>query len=364
MQTNPERDRKGVTMAHDVKRNKGARQRGKNDQEIYRFLKREREARGRKELTIRKIEYALSVWRKLMPGHDLKDGLNTDVIVEFKERLRGCDNMCAGTRYDILRHVRDFFEWLSQQPGYRSKVKVQDLAYFHASAEERNYRYCREPEEYPTLTQIKSLCRSIGGGTLIVQRDRAMIAYLYLSGSRIDAAASTPLGCLNARKGTVDQNPKKGVRTKFSKQIITVLFPLDDGLMQVVQDWHATLDDMGYGNSDPLFPRAEPAREGLAFIQADNLSREPLSASGMRAIVKKRFLEAGMKYYHPHTFRHACIGEAIERAKDSQELKAISQNVGHDEVNYIINTYGQLPQQTLFQCIKNLGRGKDGEDEE
>lgn len=343
--------------------NKKSKSRGQdeNGHLIYRFLKHKREARGRKEFTIQKIEYAIGVWLKLMPNHKLKDRLTPETIMEFKDRLRDSDTMGAGTRYDILRHVRDFFAWLSQQQGYRSRIKSTELDYFHANDEERNYRYCREAPEYPMHEQIRSLCRSIGNATLIDKRDQAMVAYLYLSGSRIDAAASTPLGSLNVKKGVVDQSPKKGVRTKFSKQITTFLFPLDNHLMRIVKDWHMELQGMNFGVRDPLFPRAEVAREGFAYVQSDMLSREPMTASGMRAIIKKRFAEAGIQYYHPHTFRHACISEAIQRAKTPEDMKAISQNVGHDHVNYIFNTYGQLPQRTLERCIKNLGEEADDE---
>ncbi len=196
--------------------------------------------------------------------------------------------------------------------------------------------------EFPLLNQVEHLCESIDGMGLIGKRDRAIIAYLFITGSRVDAAASMLIGCLDPVRCLVDQNPKKGVWTKNSKHILTVLFPFSNYLTDIVLDWHKLVLSMYYGVIDPLFPAVESAMEDLAFVESDQLSHRALSASGMRDIIKKRCLEAGMQYFHPHAFRHGHVYEARLRSKNEQDNEAISKNLGHESTGLIRTTYAQL----------------------
>ncbi len=334
-----------------------------NGEVVYRYLKYEAEGHGYKEGTIVKLEYALSVWADLMHKHDFKSKLSPEKILEFKEKLRDRETIGVSTRCDILRHLKNFYEWLSQEPGYRSKIKMKDLQLFNASRVERSQRNTSEVVDFPLLGQIIYLCRSIDATSLIGQRDRAIIAYLFITGSRVDAAASMPIGCLDPIRGLVDQSPKKGVRTKNSKHIITALFPFSRYLTMVVLDWHRLLLSKCYGVNDPLFPSAEAVREDLAFIGSDELSHNALSASGLRGIIKTRCLEAELPYFHPHAFRHGCVYEARLRSKNEQDNQAISQNLGHESTGLIRTTYAQLPHSMLVQCIQNL-QVDDGDDDE
>lgn len=333
-----------------------------NGQAFYRYLRYETEGHGHKEGTIRKLEYALSVWADMMPRHDLKSKLTPERILEFKDMLRAKETLSASTICDVLRHTKSFFEWLSQEPGYRSRIKTKDIQLFNPSRAERSQRNSGGVVEFPLMGQIEHICRYIDGDSLIGQRDRAVIAYLFITGSRVDAAASMPLGCFDPVKGLVDQNPQKGVRTKNSKHIRTALFPFSRYLTGVVLEWYKLLLSMNYGVNEPLFPAAESVLEDLAYVKSDQLSHKALSASGIRSIIKRRCLEAGLPYFHPHAFRHGCVYEARQRGKNEQDNQAISQNIGHETTELIRTTYAQLPQSMLIQCIRNLKSGIEGDD--
>jgi integrase len=131
--------------------------------------------------------------------------------------------------------------------------------------------------------------------------------------------------------------------------------------MDIFLAWNKKLKDNNFGPNEPLFPRAKSVQEGYAFVESRELSRDPLSSAGIREIIKRRFAEAGLEYKKPHSFRHGSIYEAIDRADGAQEMKAISQNVGHSNVSYIVSVYGQLPEKTLIGCIGNLKREPHGQ---
>lgn len=329
------------------------------------FLRFLTEAKGRKPGSIRKAEYALVRWNKANPKHNFDERLSIDAILNFKAKLRdrspGGKALSPGTVMDILIQMRQFFEWLSLQPGYKSKINATDLQYFQPSPDETSYRKYHKSNDYPTLTQVKMLVDSVPNYLPVDMRDRALIAFLLLSGIRIDAAASLTIGCFNRSKMKITQDPRDGVRTKFSKCIVTFLIDFDEDLFDVVAHWYDYLTLRGYGNRDPLFPKAKTEQDGLAFVVSTDLTKEFISASQMRRVIKQRCLAADMPYFKPHSFRHACTALAIERASDAQEIKALSINLGHESAVHVIDTYGQLPEKKMEMIIRNLGRKKDDE---
>ncbi len=326
----------------------------------YEYTKYLRQAKRRKEGTIRKAEYALKCWSMFSKNKDIKKGINPDMICTFKEKLRegsikGISNICLGTINDILVQLKAFFNWISLKPGYKSKVKSSDLEYFNSSYEELYYRFNKNIQEYPTLEQILIICRSIEIINIIDERDRAFIAFLFISGVRIDALASLKIGSYIINKRMIDQSPKKGVRTKFSKHITTTIFHFNEELITYFENWYNKLKTDGFGINDPLFPQAKKANEGVTFINSTNISKNAMTSQGFRYILKNRCRNAGLPYFPPHSFRHGCIAYAMENAKDALDIKAISQNVGHEGISLILTTYGKLHERELSNCIKNIG---------
>jgi integrase len=323
-------------------------------------MKYQTEAQGRKSGTIKKAENALKHWDDFTNNKAYKKTLLPDTICSFKDNLRAPDKdgheRSPGTVSDILLQLKPFFHWLSEQPGYKSVIQKSNLQYFNPNQDEKNYRYYREVREYPTQQQVMQLYRSVNPVSLPDQRDKALIAFMYLSGLRIDTIASLTIGSFDSRSLRVDQNPNKGIRTKFSKHTVSYVFEFDDDLTKTIRDWHALLKEKGFGNSDPLFPKAAMEKEGLSYTNSTDICKEPITSSRLRKIIKERFKEANLPYFNPHSFRHAAVGNAIANADNAEEIKAISQNMGHESVIHIFNTYGKLPEKTLQNCIKNIGK--------
>jgi integrase len=191
--------------------------------------------------------------------------------------------------------------------------------------------------------------------SIIDLRNQAMLAMLFIGALRIDCLASLKVGSFNPRDASVDLNPKKGIRTKFSKKFKTFLFPFSSDLMIIVANWHKLLIESSYGLNDPLFPKAKQEILGCSFIESTEITKEHLCSSRMRAIIKSVFQKTALPYYKPHSFRHACIARAMDLAEDAQDIKAISQNIGHESIFHVMTRYAQLPEKTLKAIIQNLG---------
>jgi len=69
---------------------------------------------------------------------------------------------------------------------------------------------------------------------------------------------------------------------------------------------------------------------------------------------KRRFENAGVEYYSPHTFRHLAVKMSTEKCRDGQELKAVSQNFGHENVGTTMTAYAKLPNDKVSNIITGM----------
>src|SRR5262249_48933707 len=204
---------------------------------------------------------------------------------------------------------------------------------------------------------VKQLVNSIKIDNEIARRDQALISFTLLSGMRDKAIATLPLGCFDEETLTITQNPRQGVDTKFAKLIPTTLFRFDEQFLQIVIEWTGHLRLKGFGSQDPLFPRSrlEKGEDGLTFEVSNEV--EPVFWQGtgrIREIFKKRSQEVGLPYFQPHTFRHLAINLAFKACKNGEEIKAISQNFGHEHIPTTLAVYGHYPPSQLAEIITSM----------
>lgn len=74
----------------------------------------------------------------------------------------------------------------------------------------------------------------------------------------------------------------------------------------------------------------------------------------IREIFKRRSQEAGLPYFPPHTFRHLAINLAFKACRNGEEVKAISQNFGHEHIATTVSVYGNYDPSRLTEIIKGL----------
>lgn len=327
-----------------------------------------REAQGFSPLSIEAVEKALWKWEEFSQEADFGK-FNDKAAKSFKDWLaaqkggRGGEGLSLSTQYHALRHLKDFFSWLSGQPGYKSRIDPFDVQYLKLGRKEARMATAAPRQEFPTLEQVQALCESIVPKTEVDHRDRALIAFTLLTGMRDKAIITLPLECFDADKLLIHQDPQKGVQTKFSKTISTMIFRFDEALLKHVLDWFRFLkEEKLFGNAAPLFPRTKLAHRSETDLCFEATGVEPAfwaTTQGVRKVFKERSEAAGMRYYSPHKFRHTATVEAFKHCRTAEELRAISQNFGHENIGTTFSTYGKLPDMQVEDIIARMNFKND-----
>jgi len=319
-------------------------------------------ALGFSDKTLKVKESALWKFDEFTKHQDYRK-FNADTAKSFKKWLDSKKNSNTGrelsksSQYHVLRHVNDFLKWLSMQSGYKSKIRLDDVAYLRLSKADTKIATASKLPKYPTLSYIKRLCE-FEGNTEIDMRDRALIAFTALSGMRDLAIVSLPMGCFDVDNLQVQQEPSKGVKTKFSKTIYTTLFKFDSDLINYVTEWFYYLRDMKlFDNTKPLFPSTnieQVSKEQHSFIASGVSNDFWANTSPMRKIFRARMESQKLEYYSPHKFRHFAISEANKYAVGAEQMKAISQNVGHERLTTTFYGYGAIDNYRVADIIGDM----------
>lgn len=281
---------------------------------------------------------------------------NAQKAIDFKVYLQA-QKLAKTTHANCIKQMKQFFEWLAVQPGYKSKIKRDAVDYLNLSHKEKQLLKTGKVEHLPTLENVRQLVESIQPITEVDKRDRALISFLCLTGMRDSAVATLPLKSFNSNTLLVDQNPEDGVKTKFTKRIYSKMFRFDDKMVQYVLDWVAYLYKRGFVGKDPMFPRSKNRKEEGNLSFQDALEVEHVfwtDGTNIQRIVKQRSEAAGLEYFHPHLYRHLAIQLALSRARSGNEIKAVSQNFGHEEVATTLSVYGNYQPAELLAVLQAI----------
>lgn len=324
---------------------------------FFRWLK---EAAGCCDSTVNNIENAILLWQEFSKNEDFAL-YNSDKAIDFKKWLakrafRG-KPISIVTYHAYMRYLRKFFGWLVRETGYRSRIKPNAVDYLKITEKEERIATQSTPRNYPSLDYVRKLVDSIEPKTEVDLRDRALISFTLLSGMRDRAVATLPLGCFDKEKLTILQNPRKGVETKFAKLIPTTIFPFDQKMVGFLTGWVKHLEGKGFGSQDPLFPRSklDQGADNLSFEASSDVEPAFWQGTGrIREIFKKRSQAASLPYFPPHTFRHLAVNLAVASCKDGEEMKAVSQNFGHEYIATTLSSYGNYTPSRLTEIIKSM----------
>ncbi|MBB3773241.1 integrase [Angulomicrobium tetraedrale] len=318
-------------------------------------LKREyihylKEAKGKSEASLDMVRKALLRFETSTGWRDFKT-FRPEQAKAFKQRLaetegvRSGEPLSAATQTATLTAVKEFFLWLAWRPGFKSKLHMADIDYLNPSRKDAAKAKAAKLREYPSLEQIRAALAVLPAETAIERRNRALLAFAILTGMRDRAMASLSLRDLDLTKSPplVRQDPNR-VETKFAKAINTYFFPLGDDLAAVVTDWVRELrEEHLFGPTDPLFPRTRIGQGAdLAFAPQGIERAHWTDASPIRTIFKQAFTRAGLPYFPPHSFRHTLGHLAQTMCRTPEELRAWSQNLGHENIATTLTSYGRI----------------------
>ncbi|MFO1435497.1 MAG: site-specific integrase [Gammaproteobacteria bacterium] len=332
----------------------------KNDRIKHRYFSYLKEARRYSEQTIDASAKAISRFENDTKFCDFSR-FHIEQAIAFKRHLADQDSSRPGLKLSkstvdgTLTHLRRFFLWLADQPGFKSRIRYTDADYFNISEKDARIARARREMVVPTLEQVRHVIGSMPAGTAIEKRDRAVMAFALLTGARDGAIASIKLKHVNLNTHSVHQDARE-VRTKFSKTFTTTFFPVGEDIEQILIDWVTHLrQDLLWGNDDPLFPKCRMEIDANGQFHVAGLAREHWStATAIRDIFKAACAGAGVPYFNPHSIRNTLVQLGQQRCRNPEEMKAWSQNLGHEQVLTTLLSYGQVADHRQRELIRGL----------
>ena len=251
--------------------------------------------------------------------------------------------IAAATVLSTIKQIKRFLAWLAMQPGYKTRVRMNDVDYLNMSDKDVRAASSTRVTAYPTLEMVEAAIAAMPNVSDIEKRNRALTAFGALTAARVGAVISLKRKHFDTNRLLVTQEPRE-VDTKASKRIDTFLMPVSEGIEAVFMDWITHFDTiLLFGPEDPLFPATQMGHDNERQFRATGLSREHWKTAGpLRKIYKSAFAAAGLPSYNPHSFRHMIVSEMYRRKLPIVAFKAWSQNLGHDSALTTLTSYGKL----------------------
>lgn len=275
--------------------------------------------------------------------------------LEAKRTARGEKPLSKATLLQTLNAVRKFILWLAERPGYRSRIRYSDADYFRLQEKDERAARATNDREPPTPEQIESVLQRSPTATVLDRRNRAMIAFTWLTGVRDGALVTLKLKHVDLADQRVNQDPRE-VDTKNSKHIRTTFFQVGGAAREIVEKWISELRETHlWGSDDPLFPATAIEQGEDRQFRASGIARKHwATADAARKIFKQSFEAIGLPGFNPHSFRHALAVLGEQRCKTPEDFKSWSQNLGHEHVATTLSSYGTVPEHRQAEIIKGL----------
>lgn len=327
----------------------------------YIFLK---EAKRQDESSIDGVAKAINRFEQYTKFKDFKL-FHHQQAVGFKKHLTNHKNettnkpLSKATLNTTLRHLKNFFQWLAREAGYKSRINYSDTEYFNLSDKDTRVANAKRKKPVPSIEQIIHVLENMPERTDIEKRNRALIAFTLLTGARDSAIASLKIKHVILHEDRLFQDARE-VKTKFSKTFNTYFFPVGELPLNIIKTWIEYLTkELLFSPDDPLFPKTKMIVGDDRRFKACGLLREHwLTASPIRKIFKQAFENVSLPYYNPHSFRNTLVTLALTLCKTPEQFKAWSQNLGHEGVLTTFYSYGDVPDYQQAQLIKTFNASR------
>lgn len=243
---------------------------------------------------------------------------------------------------EACEYARHFFSWAREQfPSRFTKMNrlwVDTLRPPPMDDEPPKQR------EYITLEMVR-VAMAVPENDYVTRRDKAALAFLYLSAMRASAFCSLPLKCVSIETRQIQQFPTLGVKTKNRKAAVTRLHEIPD-LIDVVAAWDAERRE--HNPPEALWYPAVGVNGKEGYV-----SSRP---SALRAGLERLSVLAGQEYLSPHKARHGHAVYGLQHAKNMQDLKALSMNMMHSSIGVTDSIYAVLSEADAHNVIASLGK--------
>lgn len=265
------------------------------------------------------------------------------------------NKLSKATVFTITRHLKNFFQYLVTQKGYRAKINYSDIEYFNLSEKDTRIANAKRKRNVANIEQIIQALEMMPCLTEIEMRDRALMAFTILTGARDAAIASARIKHIDMAEKSFYQDARD-INTKFSKTFTTYFFPVGDLPLKILTEWIEYLTkELEYKNNDPLFPKSKLAHnENKQFAVVGLLKEHWSNASPIRKVFKQAFESVDLPYFNPHSFRNTLVRLGENLCRTPEEFKAWSQNLGHESVLTSFYSYGDVPDYKQAELLRKL----------
>ncbi|MCQ1059973.1 site-specific integrase [Photobacterium sp. ZSDE20] len=283
--------------------------------------------------------------------------------IAFKKHLMGKksavtgDNLSKATVLTATRHLKAFFQYLVTQKGYRAKVNYSDIEYFNLSEKDTRIANAKRKRSVATVEQVVQTLEGMPDSTDIEKRNRALIAFVILTGARDGAVASAKIEHIDLVEQSFYQDARY-VKTKFSKTFTSYFFPVGELPLRILTEWIDYLvQELGFKQNSPLFPKTKLAHNANQQFEAVGLLEEHWSnTTPIRKAFVQAFEAAGLPYFNPHSFRNTLVRLGERLCRTPEDFKAWSQNLGHESVLTSFYSYGDVPDYRQAELLRKLAK--------
>lgn len=341
----------------------------KNEEIKRQFFTHLKGAEGFTEDSVRKFAEAIYQWQIFRDDEDFAT-FDKDRAGKFCEWLKTrsakakTGKLSLATQYNYLRRIKKFFGWLADQPSYRKSVRRSDIEFLRLSNKDARIATSGTTKRMPTFEEVKQIIESIEIKNEIDMRDRAVLSLAFITGMRISAISTIRMKNFDRENKLIDQNPGDGVQTKYSKKILTTFFPIGwNEPEQHFLEWYDHQVVKGGKPDDPIFPSTLKGFSESIYSKSQVSSDFWSSSGGARKVFEKRCVNAGVPYFHPHSFRHLIVNIMSKTRLTEEEKKAVSMNLGHDNTGTTFGTYGYggMKPEDAVDIVKKITTSQEGE---
>ena len=259
----------------------------------------------------------------------------------------GKGTLAGVSQKKIVDSSKRFFRWAKST--YPREMNSLPVAWIDT------LRLSRQPQVsteniFVTLEEVQTLISvPVPENNLVLLRDQAAAAMLFLSGIRASAFTTLPISGIDLENLTLRQWPELGVHTKNSKKATTFLLNIPE-LLNPVRRWDAIVR--------ATLPASTPWYAPIAHTWGEQyLSSEEPGTSRSNALQKRLeilFSLANVEFKSPHKFRHGHAVYGLLHAQTMADYKAVSMNLMHDSIEITDSTYAPMLSSDVQERIAGL----------
>jgi integrase len=260
----------------------------------------------------------------------------------------------AATHRKIVQNAKRLLSWAKLT--YPREYRDLPMAWIDALRPPRRAADDVQEHVYVSLDEVQQLIAlPVSEDDLALRRDQAAAALLFVSGMRVGALCTLPIGALDLANRTVKQWPSLGVATKNRKSATTYLLDILE-LLAAVEGWDSLVRSQLPPEAMWYTPLVMRWGEPPLSAKAPGRGRTVLAGKRLRAL----FAAAALPPKSPHKFRHGHAVWALQHAQTMADYKAISMNLMHGDVRVTDGIYAPLLGSEVRERIGRLSNSSQG----